>query len=120
LKAGDFNRLAIANPKTAPYGAAAKQVVAKLGISPNLVRGESVAQAFQFASSGGADLAFLALAQVKNLDFGSYWLVPQEWHQAIEQQAILIVENRSAEDFMGFLKSEAALKIIESYGYLRP
>lgn len=112
--------VAIANPKTAPYGMAAREVMAKLGISPRLVYGESVAQAHQFASSGGAEFAFVAYSQLKDLKAGSYWLVPDDLHPPIIQQAILLNDSLAAHRFVEFLKSEAALKIIESYGYQRP
>jgi len=119
LKSPNFNHLAIANPKTAPYGMAAKQVLSKLGLAPDLVYGESVGQAFQFAASGSADLALVAYSQVKDLEIGSYWLVPAHLHQAIQQQAVLVRDSSSARRFINFLKSEVALKFIESHGYSR-
>ena len=120
LKSSNFNYLAIANPKTAPYGVAAKEVLSAMAVSPNLVYGESVGQAFQFASSGNAELALVAFAQVNGLSGGSQWLVPNELHQAIKQQAVLLNESATARRFIEFLKSEAALTLIESHGYSRP
>jgi len=120
LKSSNFNYLAIANPKIAPYGVAAKEVLAAMAISPNLVYGESVGQAFQFASSGNAELALVAFAQVKGLSTGSQWLVPNKLHQTIKQQAVLLNDTESARRFIKFLKSEAALTLIETHGYLRP
>ncbi len=120
LKSSNFTRLAIANPKTAPYGVAAKQVIDGLGLLPKLVYGESVGQAFQFASSGNAELALLAFSQVKNLQSGSQWLVPGERHQVIEQQLIVVRDSSSARNFVDFIRSEKALKLIEAHGYMRP
>ena len=120
LRSPDFKHLAIANPRTAPYGIAAKEVLSTLSIAPKLVYGESVGQAFQFASSGSAELALIAYSQVKNLNSGSYWLVPSELHQAIEQQAVLLSDSSASKKFIRFLKSEAALSLIASHGYLRP
>jgi molybdate transport system substrate-binding protein len=119
LSSSTFNRLAIANPKTAPYGRAASQVLLKLRLQPSLVYGESVAQAFQFAYSGGADLAMLAFSQVKDLQQGSFWLVPSRLHSPIEQQLVLISDAQPARDFIKFLLSDQALVIIESHGYTR-
>jgi molybdate transport system substrate-binding protein len=120
LTTSAFKRLAIANPKTAPYGRAASQVLSNLGIQPSVVYGESVAQAFQFANSGGAELALLALSQVIDLQQGSFWLVPSELHSPIEQQLVLLNDVQSARNFISFLLSEQALSIIESHGYTRP
>ena len=112
--------LAVANPKTAPYGLAATQVLSNLGVEVNLVYGESVGQALQFASSGGAELAFVAYSQVKNLKHGSFWLVPSDLHQPIEQQAVALNNKPAVNRFMQFLKSETALTLIESHGYRQP
>jgi len=120
LTASAFKRLAIANPKTAPYGRAARQVLSNLAIQPKLIYGESVAQAFQFAHSGGAEIALLALSQVINFQQGSYWLVPSELHSPIEQQLVLLNDVPAAHDFIKFLLSEQALSIIELHGYTRP
>lgn len=120
LRSSAFKRLAIANPKTAPYGVAASQVLFSLGLQPSLVYGESVAQAFQFANSGGAELALLALSQVKDLKQGSFWLVPSELHRPIEQQLVLLTDNQPARDFVNFLAGEQALLLIELHGYTRP
>lgn len=115
-----LKHVAVANPKIAPYGVAAKQVLSKLDVAPMLVYGESVGQAFQFASSGSAELALVAYAQIKNLNSGSFWLVPDDLHQTIEQQAVALNNTASTNSFMRFLKSDAALELIESHGYLRP
>jgi molybdate transport system substrate-binding protein len=121
-----FQRLAIANPKTAPYGLAAKQVLVNLGhwsrLEGKVVRGESIAQTFQFVVSGNAQAGFVALSQIRNWDSseGHTWLVPQDYYQPIDQQAILLNagEGRAgAEAWMDFLKSGDAVSIIQSHGY---
>lgn len=127
LKEGKFARLAIANPKTAPYGAAAEQVMAKLGVlmalKPKLVQGDSIAQTMQFALSGNAELGFVALSQVQGLapeQAGSRWVVPQDLYEPIAQQAVLLqkgADSVAARAFLQFLRSAAAKTVIQRYGY---
>jgi len=124
----DRHRLAIANPATAPYGVAAQQLLQKLSVWDNanhqLIMGNSVGQAFQFAVSGNVTAALIAYSQL--LDYrgagkfeSEIWLVPQAYHQPIEQQAIILNEgNIHARFFMEFLKSPAGRGIISSNGYL--
>ena len=121
-----FARLAIANPKTAPYGLAAKQVLERLGhweaLQAKLVRGDSIAQAFQFVVSRNAQAGFLALSQVKSWkdDEGTRWRVPQTSYQPIDQQAILLnrgAGKEAAMAWMDFLKSDTAIAIIQGHGY---
>jgi len=99
LKERAYHYLAIANPKLAPYGAAAKEVLEKLGR-------ENIGQTYQFVISGNAELGFVALSQIKRQDIaisGSYWEVPTELYQPIKQQAVLISHNRIAKAFMEFV-----------------
>ncbi len=126
LKSGRFERLAVANPKTAPYGEAARETLERMGLwqtlAPRLVRGEDIGQTFQFVASGNADLGFVALSQVKGADryHGSYWIVPDTFHQPVEQQAVLLEKGRNnpaARAFMAFLKGKAARAMIENFGY---
>ena len=127
LKGGGFRKLAIANPKTAPYGAAAVEVMNKLGLTaaltPRLVQGESIGQTFGFVSSGNAELGFVALSQVwekGKLESGSAWIVPAELHAPLRQDAVLLVrgkDNAAAVALMAFLKSDAAKAVIRSFGY---
>ncbi|WP_373001519.1 molybdate ABC transporter substrate-binding protein [Marinobacter sp.] len=121
-----FARLSMANPKTAPYGLAARQVLEHLGhweaLQAKLVRGESIAQAFQFVVSRNAQAGFLALSQVESWsdDEGTLWHVPQAYYQPIDQQAILLERGagkEAATAWMDFLKSETATAIIRGYGY---
>ena len=125
LNHNNFRYLAIANPKTAPYGKAAEQVLRKKGfweqIQNRLVRGENISQTFQFVMTGNADIGFIALSQLrKNQGLGFSWIVPQEWHDPIQQQCILLKRaktNKAAQQFLNFIKSNRIQKQIESYGY---
>lgn len=120
LEQGDFNYIAIANPKLAPYGKAAYEFLKSKGLwnkfKSKIVRGENIAQAFQFVISGNADLGFVALSQVKNLQ-KSYWEIPQKDYTPIEQQAILLKENPVARAFLNFIKGKVSRKMIENHGY---
>jgi molybdate transport system substrate-binding protein len=124
LQAGAFHHIAIANPKTAPYGAAAVEAMQKLGVSKalasKLVTGESIAQTYQFVDSGNAEIGFVALSQVINRQDGSRWLVPQEDYAPITQDAVLLTSGRdstAAKDFLAYLRSDEAVTIIRSFGY---
>ncbi len=119
-------RIAIGNPKTAPYGMAAMEVFDHLNLSetvrPRLVSGDSIAQTFQFVATGNAGAGFVALAQVRawNQTGGSAWLVPESLHSPINQQAQLLTRGKSnagAVAFLAFLKSKEARAIIEKDGY---
>lgn len=127
LKSGDFKHLAIANPKLAPYGAAALQVMEKLGVAmalqPRLVQGENIAQTFQFVSTGNAQLGFVALSQVMadgKTRSGSAWQVPASLHEPIRQDAVLLMpgkDSAAASALLTYLRGNKARAIIQSYGY---
>lgn len=117
-----LGHLAIANPRLAPYGRAAKETLTALGVweavQPKLVQGADVAQTFQFVASGNAELGFVALSQVQ--DQGIRWEVPRELHTPIRQQAVLLLpgkDNAAAKAFLDFLRSEAGQAIIRGAGY---
>lgn len=125
LRRGDFDRLAIANPETAPYGAAALEAIESLGIREILegrfVLGNSIAQTFQFVETGNAELGFVAMSQVREAN-GAVWPVPQELYSPIRQDAVLLARgaaNEAAAAFMSFLAGPEARAVVESYGYLR-
>ena len=127
LERGEFHHLAIANPKFAPYGKAAEEVLQARGLwgrlSGRLVRGENIGQTFQFVNSGNAELGFVAYSQLKrpNLQIdGSLWEVPQALYTPIEQQAVLLKDKEAARGFLSFVRSDEALKIIRDYGYDTP
>ncbi|MBD8626479.1 molybdate ABC transporter substrate-binding protein [Oxalobacteraceae sp. CFBP 8753] len=127
LKTGDFKHLAVANPKTAPYGTAAVAVIDKLGLTarlqPRLVQGENIAQAFQFASTGNAELGFVAQAQVwrdGKFTAGSGWIVPATMHAPIRQDAALLTrgaKNPAAQALLDYLRTDKAKALIRAYGY---
>lgn len=127
LKKGDFRHLSIANPKLAPYGAAAVEVLAGLklldALQPRFVQAENIAQAHQFVASGNAELGFVALSQVMKdgrLGEGSAWIVPTGLHQPIRQDATLLERGRGrpgAEAWLRYLRGDKAKAVIKSFGY---
>ena len=127
LSKGHFNKIALANPKLAPYGTAAIELLTKQGLltslTPKFVQGENISQTFQFASTGNAELGFVALSQVMKdgkVTSGSAWVVPGNLHTPIRQDAVLLAtgrDNAAAKALLGYLKSDKAKKIIRSYGY---
>jgi len=127
LERGGFRHLAIANPRLAPYGKAAQEVLQARGLwerlGPRLVRGENIGQAYQFVSSGNAALGFVAWSQLQRPGqppWGSLWKVPQALYTPIQQQALLLRDRPVARSFLAFVRSEPALKIIRDYGYDLP
>lgn len=127
LKRGGFAHLALANPKLAPYGAAATDALKALGLldalRPKFVQAENIAQAYQFVATGNAELGFVALAQVVKdgrIAAGSAWIVPAELHPPIRQDAVLLEKGRgqaAAAALLRYLKSEPAQAAIRSFGY---
>jgi molybdate transport system substrate-binding protein len=129
LKNGGFDHMAIANPKVAPYGAAAVEVMKALGVNdalqPKIVTGESIAQTYQFIRSGNALLGFVALSQVlkDGKIEGSSWVVPAKLYTPIRQDAVILEKGKgkpAAEALMKYLKSEKAKAVITSFGYELP
>ena len=127
LSAGGFKHLALADPKLAPYGVAAIEVLNGLKLQDKLqaliVQGESIAQAYQFVSTGNAELGFVSLSQVYDngkVSSGSAWILPEELHAPIKQTAVLLkngAQNPAATALLTYLKSAPALEIIKKYGY---
>jgi molybdate transport system substrate-binding protein len=127
LKTGKFDKLALANPKLAPYGAAAIQVLEKMNLTkqlgPKLVEASNIGQTFQFVSSGNAALGFVALSQVfenGKLKEGSGWVVPSNLYSPIKQDAVLLTSgkaNGAAQALLQYLRSDKAKAIIVSFGY---
>jgi molybdate transport system substrate-binding protein len=118
----EFKRLAIANPRLAPYGAAARQTLENLGLweslNSRLVQGENIAQAFQFVASGNAEAGFVALSQIDRS--APHWLVPERLHAPLRQDAVLLArgaDNAAARGFLEYLKTAPARERIRSYGY---
>lgn len=127
LKSGDFNKLSLANPKLAPYGAAAIEVLEALKLTEatksKWVQGENISQTYQFIASGNADLGFVALAQIMDkghIKGGSSWIVPNELYSPIRQDAVLLEsakDSAGAKALLTYLRSDEARTIIRSYGY---
>jgi molybdate transport system substrate-binding protein len=129
LKQNRFGKLAVANPKLAPYGAAARETLTQLGlldaIASKFVVGENIGQTYQFIASGNAELGFVALSQIMQdgkLTQGSMWLVPSQLYSPIRQDAALLkrgADNMAARALLDFLNTPAAVAVIRSYGYER-
>ena len=124
MRDGKFGKIAIANPATAPYGAAAIETLTGLGLlgalRPKFVQGNNIAQTFQFVDTGNAEAGFVALSQVIFSKGGSRWLVPSNLHSPIAQDAVLLkagANNAGAKAFLAFLRGPAARSIIEKFGY---
>lgn len=130
LNKGNFNTLAIANPRFSPYGVAAKETLGKLtmwnAIQEKLDKGEDVTQTYQLAATEKADLAFIALSQVMrdgHVTEGSWWLVPPELHKPIRQSAVLLSgakDQAAAKAFLAYLTSEKARSVMLGFGYELP
>lgn len=127
LRTGEFRHLSLANPKTAPYGAAAIETMKQLGVLDKLqariVQGENISQAHQFVATGNAELGFVALSQVfkdGKLTSGSAWIVPNKLYSPIRQDAVLLAKsskNAAARALIDYLKTPKAREVIKSYGY---
>ncbi|MFL6694069.1 MAG: molybdate ABC transporter substrate-binding protein, partial [Ramlibacter sp.] len=120
-------RIAIADPKLAPYGTAAMQSMRKLGVAetlaPRLVQGENIGQAYQFTSTGNAQLGFVALSQVMaggRISRGSWWIVPADLHAPIRQDAVLLAPGKdapAARALLAYLRGDTARAILRAHGY---
>jgi len=127
LVSPELNRLSIANPKTAPYGVAAKQVLQRLSLwqqlEPKIVMGENIAQALQFVTTQNAQAGFVAssmLSMGKAIDYACAWDVPADLYSPIRQEMVLLnraKDNIAARDFMRYMQSEKAKEIIKASGY---
>ncbi|ARN79780.1 molybdate ABC transporter substrate-binding protein [Methylocystis bryophila] len=124
LKAGNFQKISIANPTSAPYGAAAVESMRALGVydalQSKIVQGASIAQAFQFVDTRNAELGFVALSQLYGSKEGTRWLVPEKLHTPIRQDAVLLkngANDETAKAFIAFLKGPEAHAVIERFGY---
>ncbi|WP_339473364.1 molybdate ABC transporter substrate-binding protein [Pseudomonas fluorescens] len=127
LKKNEYQHLSIANPKTAPYGLAATQVLEKLKLTEatkaKIVEGQNITQAYQFVSTGNAELGFVALSQIYKegkVTSGSAWIVPASLHDPIKQDAVILnkgKDNAAAKALVEYLKGPKAAAVIKSYGY---
>jgi molybdate transport system substrate-binding protein len=127
LRSHRFQKLALADPKLAPYGAAAMEVISKMGVQASvaskLVQGESIGQTYQFVSTENAQLGFVALSQISlegRITQGSAWVVPQALHTPLKQDAVLLnpgKDNPAAHALLKYLQADKAKTIIRHYGY---
>ena len=127
LNNGSLERIAIANPRVAPYGKAAMQVLESLGLveqyENRLVMGENVSQVYQFTATGNTEAGFIALSQISQFDnplLGTGWIVPPQLHEPIYQDVVLLKNaenNLVAKAFLDFIKGEQAKTIIDRFGY---
>jgi molybdate transport system substrate-binding protein len=125
LETGSFRHIAIANPDLAPYGAAAREVLERRGLwealRDRIVQGQDIGQTYSFVYTGSAELGFIAYSQIVRGDdtpiAGSFWLVPDELHAPIEQQAVLLEDAPAARAFLDFVKGVDARAIIRKFGY---
>jgi len=124
LHSAAFDHLAIANPELAPYGAAARQLLQALGLwdalAARLVRGENIAQTFQFVASGNAELGFIARSQIANLEEnarGSRWEPDSSLYDPIEQQAVLLRDSPAGREFLAFMRGDEMRALIRAHGY---
>ncbi len=127
LHSSRLRHLAIANPKIAPYGAAAKQVLEKLGLwqqlKPRLVMGENIAQTFQFVSTGNAQAGFIARSMLdmgEINDHACIWDIPTDMYSKINQKMVALKRSKKkipVEAFMRYIRSAEARAIIRANGY---
>jgi molybdate transport system substrate-binding protein len=124
LSANAFQHIAIADPATAPYGAAALETLARLGLTDTVaaktVTGENISQTLQFVDSGNSELGFVALSQVIGKPASQVWVVPAADYSPILQDAVLLKAGEgdpAAAAFMAFLQGPEAADIIRKYGY---
>lgn len=124
LNKPDLNKLAVANPRMAPYGLAARQTLQYLkldkALTPNKVTGQNVAQVYQFVHTQNVDVGFVAYSMVKDAPAAQVLLVPENYHDAIEQMGLLLNNEKPSRQFMTFLSSTTAQDIIQAQGYRLP
>jgi len=127
LTGSSFRHLAVADPTTAPYGRAARQVLERLGLAEllaeRIVRGHNIGQTYQFVAGGAAEVGLVALSQVVDEDPATYWIVPGDLHQPITQQAVLLRpgrDNPAAAAFLDYLRSDEARRSLVNFGYALP
>jgi len=127
LSLGEFEFLAIANPRLSPYGNAAREILEAMGswdnLQEKLVIGENIGQTYHFGISGEVDMALIAFSQIifgKFLQAGSYWLIPENLYTPIKLQGVRLSNNKAAKEFINFMKSPRGKSIIQSNGFSVP
>ena len=125
LVSNNFKKLAVANPRTAPYGKAAIETLKSMGLyeklKGKLVFGENISQTLQFVQSGAADLGFVAQSHMKNkIDESQYWNIAEEQHQPIKQKMLVLKKSKhitTARSFMYFMQTAEIKQLIRNDGY---
>ncbi len=127
LSQGEFEFLAIANPRLSPYGNAAREILEAMdswdALQEKLVIGENIGQTYHFGISGEVDMALIAFSQIifgKFLQAGSYWLIPENLYTPIKLEGVRLTDNSAAKDFIDFMKSPRGKSIIQSNGFSVP
>lgn len=132
LESGSFRHLAIANPRLAPYGEAARRALRSLGrwdaLADRLVYGENIGQTFHFVNSGNAELGLVAFSQIIRTGDdapsdpvkGSFWELPRSLYGPIEQQAVALTDGEATRAFLAYVRSDEARAIIRDSGYDAP
>jgi molybdate transport system substrate-binding protein len=127
LRDSSVRRIAIANPRHAPYGRAAQAALQYMGILPaaqsKLVLGENISQTLQFVQSGAADVGVVALSLAlapKLLSQGRYWEVPLDAYPKMEQGGAILKDSPAARNFRAWLLSPEGHRILKQYGFSLP
>jgi molybdate transport system substrate-binding protein len=123
-----FRKIAIANPAHAPYGKAAQEALEKAGLwhalEPKLVYGENIQQTMQFAQTGNADVAIVALSLAVVASEGDWLAIPDGDYRPIDQAMVVCGKEvdrlTRARHFASFLGSPAGRAIMTHYGFLLP
>ncbi len=125
LKPPFGGRLAMANPRTAPYGEAARQVLQGLGLwtslQSRLVRGENIGQVFQYTASGNVEMGLVALSQLRLAEkaAGAHQVIEQNLHDPLDQQGVILTPaHAAAAPFVAFLLSAESQARLRRYGYV--
>lgn len=123
-------RIAIANPKHAPYGKRAEEALRASGlwdeVVTKLVYGENIAQATEFVQTGNAQVGIIALSLAINPELankGGYWLIPEDLHDQLEQGFVITkcaAGNQLAKQFADYISSQAARAVMIRYGFFLP
>jgi len=130
LREPTIKKVAIANPKHAPYGRAAVAAMEYFKVydqvKDKLVLGENISQAAQFIESGACDIGIIALSLAvapAMKSKGTYWEVPVESHPPLDQGAVILKSSKqqeSAKQFLAFIKGERGQEIMKRYGFTVP
>jgi molybdate transport system substrate-binding protein len=130
LQHPSVKKIAIANPKHAPYGRAAVEAIEHYKVyntvKDKLVLGENISQTFQFVQTGGADIGIIALSLAvapAMKDTGMFWEVPIDAYSRLEQGAVMLKaakDQKAARAFLDYIKSPEGTAVFKRYGFFLP